>query len=195
MSDNALLRLQIQQQRSALGSAEQLHASQRLADQISQSELFKQSEKIAFYQAHGGEIDPAPLLKLAWKSGKLCYLPVVDGNGANQLYFAPVEQDTVLIPNRYQIAEPEHQLNQRCPAEALDLVLVPLVAVDSSGNRVGMGKGYYDRSFAFMLNNSQRQKPFLLGLGHDFQLVETLVRNAWDVPLNGLATNSQLILF
>lgn len=195
MSANTQLRNRIRKQRLALNADQQSQAAQKLLMLISQSVLFRQSSKIAFYKANGGEIDPAPLLEQAWQQDKACYLPVVDGAGMNQLYFAPVERNSEFIRNRYQIDEPVHRAEQLCPAQQLDLVLVPLVAADSSGNRLGMGKGYYDRTFAFMLNREATEIPFLLGLAHDFQIIDRIKCNHWDVPLNGLATGDRLIFF
>ena len=71
-------------------------------------------------------------------------------------------------------------------------MLTPLVAFDDQGNRMGMGKGFYDRTFEFV---RQTKKPILIGMAHSCQQVDYLEPTEWDIPLNGLATEEQLLLF
>ena len=145
--------------------------------------------------AGNGEMDPHLLLETAWEQQKKCYLPVLDNSGENRLFFAPYTRQTDLIANRYGIPEPAHDTQQRYPADQLDLVLVPLVAIDTTGNRVGMGKGYYDRTFAFMRRQPRPAKPILIGLAHHFQQVAKLDANPWDVTLDGVADAQTLRFF
>ena len=71
---------------------------------------------------------------------------------------------------------------------ALDLVLVPLVAFDARGVRLGMGGGYYDRSFAYLNFRSRWRRPRLIGVGFDFQRAESISPQPWDVCLDGVIT-------
>lgn len=182
-------------QRLALSDNRQQEASAGLTTALSTSPVFKNSRHIAFYLANGGEIDPQPLLQKAWQLNKSCYLPILDGNGENRLFFAPYTQESRLIDNRYGIPEPEHETQHQHPAVQLDLVLVPLVAIDSQGNRLGMGKGFYDRTFEFLQSVPRPGKPVLIGLAHSFQQVEQIDINPWDVALDGVANENELILF
>src|SRR5687767_13746260 len=86
--------------------------------------------------------------------------------------------------NRFGIPEPT---GRRCAPQQLDLVLLPLVAFDRRGARLGMGGGFYDRTFAF-LRVAGRRKPRLVGLAHHFQEVAQLPREPWDVPLAAIVT-------
>jgi 5-formyltetrahydrofolate cyclo-ligase len=79
---------------------------------------------------------------------------------------------------------------QRIQPLALDLVLTPLVGFDHKGNRLGMGGGYYDRSFAFLLRRQNWKKPRLVGLAYDFQQLDKLPAKNWDVPLTAVATDT-----
>jgi len=75
-------------------------------------------------------------------------------------------------------------------------VLTPLVAFDSFGNRLGMGGGFYDRSFVFRRDPVRRHhRPYLLGLGYEFQKVAALPRQPWDVPLDAAVTETALWVF
>ncbi len=74
-------------------------------------------------------------------------------------------------------------------AQKLDLILLPLVGFDTHCHRLGMGKGFYDRSLEFLNHRQHWRKPHILGLAHDFQRVESLPADPWDVPLQGVVTD------
>lgn len=150
------------------------------------SPLFRFSRRIALTLAADGEIDPSLLLATAQRFGKECYLPVVSPVGVPRLRFKRWRKGEALRTNFYGISEPRH--GRYCPPRALGLVLLPLVGFDAAGNRLGMGKGYYDRTFAFR-RFSARPRPVLLGLAHDCQRVEKLEVEAWDLPLDGIVTD------
>lgn len=184
----AELRRQMRQRRRALGPLEQRQAAHALCRVLGASLLFRRARRVAFYLARDGEIDPAPLLALAVRLGKQCYLPVLDGAG---LHFGAYAPGQPLQPNRFGIPEPRVARGRQCPPRALDLVLAPLVAFDARGGRLGMGGGFYDRSFAFLRRGASR--PLLVGLAHRFQRVEALPLEPWDVPLAAVATDAGLL--
>lgn len=150
------------------------------------SNAFRFSRRLAFTLAYDGEIDPGLLLKEAQRRGKECYLPVLNPLDENRLLFKRWQRGRALQKNHYGIGEPRR--GSVCPPKALDLVMMPLVAFDDDCNRLGMGKGFYDRTFAF-LHKAARQRPRLLGLAHECQHVEKLDVAPWDVPLDGVATD------
>ncbi|MCF7981889.1 MAG: 5-formyltetrahydrofolate cyclo-ligase [Pseudomonadales bacterium] len=195
MVDKKQLRQSMQRQRLALSPAQQNNAAMGLLKVLSDSLLFKKSQHIAFYLANSGEIDPHPLIEFAWQNNQSCYLPLLASNGDNYLHFAPYTQDSILVNNRYGIPEPICSQEELRLPQTLDLVFVPLVAVDAEGNRLGMGKGYYDRTFAFLCSNPRPIKPSLIGLGHSFQQTDQIVPCSWDVPIQGVATESALTFF
>lgn len=181
------LRKQIRQQRRALSPQQQTLAARRLRKKLVCNPLFQRSRHIAFYLPSDGEIDPVPVMKEAWRRGKTCYLPVLTPLG-QKLLFVRFEKGDRLTPNKFKIPEP-NPLTQPCrQAWALDLVITPLVAFDKTGGRLGMGGGYYDRSFAF-LRQKRAQKPNLLGVAHTFQERQELPMQAWDIPLNAVFTD------
>jgi len=186
MLDKAALRQQIKQQRAALPDPVQRSAAANLVGQLQHHADFINATHIAFYLAHGGEIDPGLLLSYAQADGKHCYLPVLAEDNSNHLYFAPFKADTPLTPNRYGILEPNCSTADYLPATELDLAFLPLVAFDEQGNRMGMGKGYYDRTFEFCLNG--HSQPKLIGLAHSLQQVAQLDAQSWDVPLDAVVT-------
>ena len=182
------LRQKIRQQRRALTPAEANECAEQLAHRTARHALVLQSQRVAAYLAADGEIDPYPLMQSLWKLGKILYLPVLVPFSNRKLWFAEFNPTDTLAFNRFGIPEPvRRRLIKPC---ALDLVLTPLVAFDSSGHRIGMGGGYYDRSFAFLRRRQYWRKPHLLGLAYELQKQTSIEPNDWDIPLDAVATES-----
>lgn len=186
------LRREMRRRRRALSPAQQRHAAQALVRHFSQHPWFKRSRHLALYLSNDGEIDTRPLIELAWQQGKQVYLPVLHPLSHNRLWFLPYQQDTRLRLNQYRIPEPPLQPHRRRLPWTLDLVCMPLVAFDPQGGRLGMGGGYYDRTFAFLNRQPNWGKPRLLGLAHECQKVEHLPLASWDIPLSAILTDSRL---
>ena len=190
MSAQRQLRQSIRKKRLALTPSESATCAEHLAQQVCSSKFVSNSRHIAAYLAADGEIDPLPLMQYFWSLGKIIYLPVLVPFSMQKLWFAKYEAGDRLIYNRYGIAEPlRRRLIKPC---ALDLVLTPLVAFDQAGHRIGMGGGYYDRSFAFLAGRRYWRKPHMLGLAFEFQKQDTIKPNAWDIPLTAIATEARL---
>ncbi len=177
--------------RRALSPSQQSQAAARLCRLLSRDPDFIRADRVAFYLASDGEISPQPLLELALKMGKRCYLPVLHPIRHNRLWFVRYRPGCPMQRNRFGIDEPHDKLNPRVPAWSLDLVLLPLVAFDPQGGRLGMGGGFYDRSFAFKTRQTRRS-PTLIGLAHELQKVERLPLASWDIPLAGIASDRRL---
>ena len=187
--------------RELITVAAQKVAAQQLADRIIGSPIYQHSHHIAVYWAVGGEISVEPLIERTWQAGKQCYLPVVRHQS---LIFAPYDQNTLMHKNRFGIPEPINCENAFAAAE-LDLVLTPLVAFDQECHRIGMGGGYYDRTFAFLQAQSNARemkqkkelkeipKPFLMGVAHSCQQVDMIKPESWDVSLNSIYTDLKKI--
>jgi 5-formyltetrahydrofolate cyclo-ligase len=182
-----VLRQRLRHARRQLSFSQQRNAAHGLARQLLNAPAWQCARQIAFYQAAGGEIDPGPALRRAWQQGKACYLPVLHPFKNGHMLFVRVRPGGRLAYNRWGIAEPKPRLKNILPPRRLGMVLMPLVGFDEAGNRIGMGKGFYDRAFAF--RRSKRGRPALIGLGHECQQVaEGITPSAWDVPLDALAT-------
>jgi 5-formyltetrahydrofolate cyclo-ligase len=189
------LRLALRARRRALSPPEQRRAAHDLAARLAATRLFRVSRRIALYLPNDGEIDPQPLMARMQSAGKRCYLPILSRLKHDRLWFAPYTDATPLALNRFGIPEPMTAARHWVRAQELDLILMPLVAFDAHGNRLGMGGGFYDKSLAFLRNRSRWHKPHLIGLAHDFQRVEQLETFAWDVPLQGVVTDRTVYNF
>lgn len=188
MRSRAEQRSALRARRRQLTSQEQATAAHNLLCQIRALRLFRTSEHIACYFPADGEIDPRPIMEHLWRFRKSCYLPLLS-TWHPHLTFGKVLPDTLLIPNRLRIPEPISERSEQLTARELDLILMPLVGFDSDGNRLGMGGGFYDRTLAFLRHRVHWKKPHLLGLAHDFQRLDTLTPEPWDVPMQGIVTD------
>ena len=188
--DTKLLRQQIRKQRRSLSDTEREQAAFLLCERIAKSRVFQQSKHIAFYLANDGEIDLNLLIKHAWQQKKNVYLPVLAEPNTNRLWFIPYTPNSRLRNNRFGIPEPVHSSKTRLRKTlSLDLILMPLVAFDEQGNRVGMGGGFYDRTLSFLNHRKYWHKPNLLGVAYEFQKQNQLESNSWDIPLQAIATD------
>lgn len=199
----AQFRTTLRAQRSMLSPAEQETKAHALREIVTQLPIFLESQHIAAYWPSNGEINPLEILQHAVALGKSCYLPCVHPEDPRQLAFVRYTPGDPLHQNRLGIQEPLFEPQSVIHAQDLDLVLTPLIGFGAQGQRLGMGKGYYDRAFAFLnkgmrsKGNGEKQsaKPYLLGLAYAFQFVDQLPADLWDVALNGVATEQKFIEF
>jgi 5-formyltetrahydrofolate cyclo-ligase len=184
------LRRELRRRRRALSPRQQRAAAQALYRRVVTSNLFRFSRRLAFTLARDGEISTELLMHEAARRGKRCYLPVMHNIGScygkTRLTFREWRHGAYLRKGRFGIPEP--RLGRSGATYALGAVFMPLVGFDAQCNRLGMGRAYYDNTFAF-LRRSQRARPALVGLAHDSQRVEQLDLAPWDVPLRAIVTD------
>jgi len=179
----ALLREELRQRRRTLSPQDQSAAARTVAIHIARIPGWPTARRIALYLASDGEIDTAPLSADCRAAKKQLFLPVIGEK--NLMEFAEWKPGSELATNRYGIPEPPRSA-QRCTAAALDIIVLPLVAWDRTGGRLGMGGGYYDRALAGV------NGPLLVGLAHAVQQVPQVPRDEWDIPLDYVVTDSAL---
>ncbi|MDP2636022.1 MULTISPECIES: 5-formyltetrahydrofolate cyclo-ligase [unclassified Pseudoalteromonas] len=188
--NRANLRQKIRKRRQNLSKIEQEIAAEQLKvnfiQHLKRYNTTKNSQ-VALYLSNDSELDTSLLIKELWTKNHLVYLPVIHPFNGTTLYFQRYEENSPMRANHYAILEPKLNCSQICPLQDLDYLLMPLVAFDSHGNRLGMGGGFYDKTLA-RYHNENWQKPQLIGLAHQCQHVESLPVEPWDVPLNFIIT-------
>ncbi len=184
------LRRSLKRQRAALSKQQQAIFSQRAVSKLCRCRSFRAARNIALYLPVRGEIDPRPLLQHAHPQQRF-YLPVLSPNKHSGLVFVRWTKHTRFRRNRFKIPEPCIRSSHSLPATALDWVVTPLLGFDSHGNRLGMGGGFYDRSFAFKrLYLGKSKRPLLIGFAYHFQhITPPLQAQNWDVPLDAICTD------
>ena len=193
------IRKEIRQKRQSLSPAVSETAGVGVYDQLKKYPPFFRANRVACYLANDGEVSLTAVINALWQRKKTACLPVLFGFGSSTgfgnrlMHFAPYQSDSTMQDNQYGIAEPLVSIRHQIKPMALDIVLMPLVAFDQQGNRLGMGGGYYDRSFSFLMRHKSSRKPKLIGVAYDFQEIDQLSSDSWDVPLDAVVTESRLI--
>lgn len=181
------LRQAIRRRRMALTSAQLFDAQTKLATHARSCNRLIQAPRILSYSPFAGEISPTKLVDQITK--KAVYYPRITNFRLKQMRFYPANNADTL--NKYGIEEP-CAIGSPSPANAFDLLLLPLVAFDRSGTRIGMGAGYYDRALK-ALTHQASTKPYVVGVAHHFQEVKSLKREPWDIPLDAILTDREFI--
>ncbi|MFL6736985.1 MAG: 5-formyltetrahydrofolate cyclo-ligase [Sphingomonas sp.] len=165
-----------------LSDADRARREQKLAQHL--TSLFAGVSVVGGYHPLGSEISPLPAMEEARAVGAIVAFPCFS-NPAKPFRFIAGDP---LEPGPFGLMQPA----KRHPVVEPDLVLVPLVAIDGSGTRLGRGKGHYDRALVRLKKSGAR----LIGIGWTMQrLTETIPADEWDVPLHGYASPAGLELF
>jgi len=158
-----------------LSDADRTLLERRLAENL--TSLLAEAKVVAGYAPLGSEISPLPAMEEARAVGAIVAFPCFANPGKPFRFLAgdPLE------PGPFGIMQPA----KRHPVVQPDLVLVPLIAIDGRGTRLGRGKGHYDRALIGLKKSGAR----LIGVGWPLQrLVDTIPADAWDVPLHAFAS-------
>lgn len=178
------LRSELRQRRRALPAAERIAAADHLARNLLALPFMPGDGYVAGYWAMDGEI-ALHAWQLKLPPGCIYCLPVLAGE---QLRFAPWRSGDALVSNVYGIPEPDLAPGSLLDPQQMSLVVLPLVGFDGHGARLGMGGGWYDRSFAF--RQDRPAPPWLVGAAFATQQVESLDTADWDVGLDAVCTEA-----
>jgi 5-formyltetrahydrofolate cyclo-ligase len=177
-------------ERDQITTACRSHAAFSAAQLFTASNFFKKNNLFACYSPCKSEFDTSEIVNAILQANKQCYLPVVQGE---TLLFRQYEKGMTLVANAFGILEPPSSASLISP-EALDVVIVPLLAFDEQRNRLGTGGGYYDKTFQFKTAHPTA-RPLLVGLGYDVQKADHLPADSWDIKLDAVVTEKQVFLF
>jgi 5-formyltetrahydrofolate cyclo-ligase len=178
--------------RRSLTPRERARASVQFARIVSRARLLRHGMRVAIYHAYGHEADASKVIDLAWARGCRVYLPVITHFRHSRMEFLRFDADQPLTRNRFGIPEPDPASAERIAARHLDLILLPLVAFDLAGWRLGSGAGFYDRRLSHLRLGRIWRRPRLVGVAYDFQKVERLEPQRWDIPLDAIVTDRRL---
>ena len=175
------IRRRVKARKTLLDDADKLTAADKVFEMLERTAAFMMADRILMYHSLPDELSTRDFLG-KWSGRKHFFLPRV--NGVN-LDILPYEQ-TRLHLGAFEIEEPDG--NDLTDIADIELIIVPAVAYDRHGNRVGRGKGYYDR----MLAGSRATK---VGVGYDFQLIDDAIdTDSHDVPVDIVITQSHTVI-
>ena len=186
------LRKAMRQKRRNLDELQQDRAADNLLKNLLKVKAFTQAKTLSMYFPNDGEIDPTLVMLKALSMSKRCFYPIIFPGRKPRLFFAPVVPGCRLKPDRMGILSPVVPPAKWLTPAQLDLILLPLVAFDEGGARVGMGGGFYDASLAFLAHRKHWKRPRLIGIAHDIQKAEKITADHWDVPLQRIVTDKAI---
>ena len=168
-------------------SSERSCASRRIVDGFLNSRYFLGSETIGCYVSMWDEVDTGAIIERAWRAKKRIFLPTTTTQG--RMYFRETLPESALAKDDFGIWEPVS--GTRIEPGELDVVVTPLVAFDDHRNRIGMGGGYFDRTFAFLANRNHWLRPKLIGVAFECQRVPKIAPNPWDIRVFRIFTETR----
>jgi 5-formyltetrahydrofolate cyclo-ligase len=180
------LRARTRAARRALDGPERQDAESRIVVALAGAGPLRAAGRVALYLPTDGEVDLAGLHPVLRERGTELCLPVI-GAGAS-MTFRRLDEGAGVATNRYGIPEPAGDGTDDVAAGDLDVVLVPCVAVDRNGRRLGFGAGFYDRALA-----DAGRRPLTVGVAFDCQVVEGIDAQTWDVPMDLVVTESGVV--
>lgn len=187
----ALLRARMSVRRNELDAKQRIAAAAGVLDSLESLPEFMTDANVAGYWAVRGELPLNLAVASLTRREQQYFLPVL--GQARQLRFAEYREGARLQGNRFGIPEPEVPTEALQTAGDMDVILLPLLAFDRKGHRLGTGGGWYDSSLAFLGNEPRPARPLLVGIGYGFQEVEAVSIEPWDVDLDYVATDAELI--
>jgi 5-formyltetrahydrofolate cyclo-ligase len=175
-------------ERRAVAPSHRALASRLIARHVDAAFRLRAGQRVALYASLPEEVDTAALIELARTRHCDIYLPRIERRSGRMRFVAAGGRSSV---NHLGIAEPTH--GRTVGARWLDLVILPLVGFDARGMRLGMGGGFYDRTFAFRRTRDAWPRPRLVGIAYAFQQLPQLAAASHDVFLDAVVTEREVI--
>lgn len=179
MTEKNLIRRRIALLKSKLTSNQKINDAKKVFTVIESSKCFNRCNNILLYYSLPDEVSTSLIIE-KWHQSKQLFLPRVNNNDLDIIKYDP--QSTEI--GSYNIIEP---IGSPINISEIDLIIVPGVAFDKNGNRLGRGKGFYDR----LLCNSTALK---IGIGYDFQLVDRITSEPHDIAMDAIITPTNSII-
>ena len=187
MSDHAeqrrAMRVELRERRAALSPKEQADVAVAVRTRLARIVALERAQVVGGYRAIRGEVDLDAALTRLHDAGAMVTVPRVSGV---RLDFLPWSPTSETVAGSFGIDEPIN--GEPLPLTQHDVVLVPLVAFDDTGQRLGQGGGFYDRAIAA----AGASRPLLIGVAHAFQQVRSVPVEAWDMPLDAVVTEERI---
>lgn len=183
------LRQTILAKRRQINEKESAQAGLSILKTIMKMDVFKRTVNIASYISLSGELCTKDMNEYFMTRHHLCLPYMVTGQKGKMEFYSFKKGDD-LVENRFHILEPKNLPENFISEDEIDVIIVPLVAFDNKGNRMGMGGGYYDRML-----KKVRKDCLIIGVAYEFQLVDELIVEEWDMPMDIVITEKKYYEF
>ena len=185
MTEKDLLRKKLGAERKRQDTHMLAVHSLRIQNMVLERSVWKKAQSVALYCALPFEVQTEKLLLDAYAQQKKVYLPRVEGK--TQMRFYCVQKDDTCIRSSFGILEPKPNAENLLSDGSLDLIIIPGLAFDRRGTRLGFGGGYYDRFL------QSYPLSFRLGLCFSFQLLLRVPHSPWDQDVSMLCTEKEFL--
>lgn len=183
------IRRELVYRRRALSPEQVRDLSRGIIDRLLTLAVWSAARRVLLYLPINNEVDTGPLLRMIWERGKTAMLPCCRPNEPGVMDFFEVRHEGQLKPGYCSIPEPDRSCCTLVQPCIPDLAVIPGVGFDRSGYRLGYGGGYYDRFLADRVSG----QTLVAGLGYDLQIVDALPRDPWDMPMDLIITEKEII--
>ena len=180
------IRKLIEDRRASLDEGDRRIRDENIFSRLIDHNLFKDAKSIFIYVSFDGEIDTHSIINYALKEGKIVCVPKIFTK-AEGMHLMKIDSFSSLTPGYYGILEPPADSEEMSP-EDIDLIIMPGVAFDENGGRVGYGGGFYDRLLAG--SNIQSTK---IALAYRFQVFDKVPSDKWDERVDMIITEEGII--
>lgn len=188
--DKTQLREEIRKRRREQTSTEKEQRTAAIIRNLQDFPAYQEAQTIFFYHPTAEEVNLLPLAREALKDGKKLYFPIMseEDHGLHLAQVQDLEQD--LKPGEFGIYEPQQQADAN-PLD-VDIFLIPGVAFDTKGNRLGMGKGYFDKFFAYLEAQDPEHASKRIGIAFDFQILGEVPTSEHDKTMAYVVTDQTI---
>jgi len=180
------IRSTILKKRSSMPRSEVQKKSKLIKEQIFQMQEFREAKTILFYVSYDNEVDTHEMIKESLGMKKQVVVPKTDMNNRTIICSSLTKWDD-LLSGAYNILEPRRECVNEVSPESIDLMIIPGVAFDCQGNRIGHGMGYYDRLL------QKKMITHCVGLAFELQIVESIPSEKHDVKVEKIVTEERII--
>ncbi len=184
------IRRDILKKRHSLSKDYIKNKSQQIFLKLAESVEYINSRNIMFYVATRNEVQTEEMIKTSIKMGKNISVPIILPECINLAPSKIFDFDVELEKGKKGILEPKKEYYRLFPPENIDLIIIPGVAFDLSGNRIGRGFGYYD-NFLKKIRSSTK----IIALAFEMQIVEKIITDKNDIPVHKIITEKRIITF
>lgn len=185
MTDKAALRSLMKQKRAELSAGERAAADEHICRRVLASRPYAECSELLVYVSSGTEVSTEGIISAALAAGKRVFCPrCLDSSGIMSFYRVMSTDD--LESGSFGIMEPASHCAEYLP-EGKALCITPALAYDRRGNRLGYGRGYYDRFLSGF-------EGFILGIGYDSSVTDSLFGDSYDVPVDMIITENREII-
>ena len=184
------IRRKILKKRLSLSSEDIRDKSRQVFLNLAETVEYRNSQNIMFYVATRNEVQTEEMIKMSIKIGKNVFVPIILPEGIKLAPSKIFDFDTELEKGKKGIFEPKKEYYRLFPPEKIDLIIIPGVSFDLSGNRIGRGFGYYDNFL-----RKVRPSAKIIALAFEIQIVEKIITDKNDVPVHNIITEKRIITF